>query len=155
MDVTFPYVTEADHVALNQVPTQKTLHFTVIFQAFVFMQVFNQINARKIFDGEFNVFEGIFKNPLFSIIVLITIIVQVIMVEIGGKAVKTYPLGMTENLWCLLIGFIEMPWGLLLKFLPLKWFGCLHINDTPPEGGVQELKGISTIVKSRSRVFDK
>ena len=42
------------------------LHFTFIFQSFVFMQVFNQINARKLFEGEFNVFEGIFKNKMFN-----------------------------------------------------------------------------------------
>jgi Ca2+-transporting ATPase len=44
------------------------------------MQVFNQINARKLFEGEFNVFEGIFKNSMFLVIVLITIAMQVVMV---------------------------------------------------------------------------
>lgn len=33
-------------------------HLTFIFTAFVFMQIFNMICARKIFD-EWNVFEGI------------------------------------------------------------------------------------------------
>lgn len=98
-------------------------------------------------------FGGIFKNPLFLGIVLVTVIVQIVMVELGGKAVKTYPLGSTENLWCLLIGFIELPWGLFLKFLPLKWFACLAINDKVPEGGINELKGVSTLVRSRTRVF--
>ena len=36
--------------------TQKIIHFTLVFQIFVFMQVFNQINARKLGEKEFNVF---------------------------------------------------------------------------------------------------
>lgn len=42
-------------------PTQ---HFTVIFNSFVMMTLFNEFNARKI-HGQRNVFEGIFTNPIF------------------------------------------------------------------------------------------
>lgn len=40
------------------------------------MQLFNEINARKI-HGERNVFEGIFNNPVFCSIVFGTFVVQV------------------------------------------------------------------------------
>ena len=40
------------------------------------MQLFNEINARKI-HGERNVFEGIFNNAIFCTIVLGTFVVQV------------------------------------------------------------------------------
>ena len=40
------------------------------------MQLFNEINARKI-HGERNVFEGIFNNAIFCSIVLGTFVVQV------------------------------------------------------------------------------
>lgn len=40
------------------------------------MQLFNEINARKI-HGERNVFEGIFNNIIFCTIVLGTFVVQV------------------------------------------------------------------------------
>lgn len=46
---------------LNAEPTQ---HFTVIFNTFVMMTIFNEFNARKI-HGQRNVFEGIFTNPIF------------------------------------------------------------------------------------------
>ena len=136
-------------------PTQKTLHFTIIFQAFVFMLVFNQINGRKIFEGELNVFAGILANNLFVGIVLLTIVVQIAMVELGGKAVKTYPLGWEENAWCLLLGFLELPWGVALKFLPVKWFACLEIDDAVPDDGVAALKGVSTLVRSKSKIMKK
>jgi len=72
--------------------TQKLLHYTMVFQMFVFMQLFNQINARKIEEGELNVFKGFFNNWLFIFITILTFIVQMAMVEVGGKAVKTWPL---------------------------------------------------------------
>jgi hypothetical protein len=42
-------------------------HYTVVFNAFVCMTLFNEINARKVHD-EHNVFEGIYRNHLFMII---------------------------------------------------------------------------------------
>lgn len=53
--------------------TAKLIHLTILFQAFVFMQVFNQINARKLADGEFNVFSGFFNNIYFIGVTLFTI----------------------------------------------------------------------------------
>ena len=41
-----------------------SVHFTVIFNVFVFMTLFNEINGRKIHD-ELNCFEGIHKNYIF------------------------------------------------------------------------------------------
>lgn len=41
-------------------------HFGMVFNIFVLMQLFNQINARKIY-GEFNSFTGIFDNPMFLV----------------------------------------------------------------------------------------
>ncbi|XP_013373649.1 PREDICTED: plasma membrane calcium-transporting ATPase 1 isoform X3 [Chinchilla lanigera] len=52
-------------------------HYTIVFNTFVLMQLFNEINARKI-HGERNVFEGIFNNAIFCSIVLGTFVVQLI-----------------------------------------------------------------------------
>ena len=51
------------------------------------MQLFNQINARKLEANEFNVFKNFFNNPLFFIIFIITLIVQTLMINFGGKAI--------------------------------------------------------------------
>lgn len=56
----------------------------MVFQMFVFMQLFNQINARKIEDGELNVFKGFFNNFLFLFVTILTFVVQMTMVEVGG-----------------------------------------------------------------------
>jgi len=70
--------------------TEKIIHYTYVFQAFVFMQVFNQINARKL-EGEMNVFGGFFNNMMFIYITIFTILIQMAMVEYGGTFVKSYP----------------------------------------------------------------
>jgi Ca2+ transporting ATPase len=44
------------------------------------MQFFNQINARKIEEGELNVFAGFFNNFLFIFVVAFTIGVQIALV---------------------------------------------------------------------------
>lgn len=51
-------------------------HFTIIFNTFVMMTLFNEINARKI-HGEPNVFARIHTNPLFICIWICTLVAQV------------------------------------------------------------------------------
>lgn len=51
-------------------------HFTVIFNTFVMMTLFNEINARKI-HGQRNVFSGIFTNPIYYCIWIATAASQV------------------------------------------------------------------------------
>ena len=83
---------------------------------------------------------------MFLVIVLITIIMQVVMVQVGGKAVKTFPLDWEQNLICISIGAGELIWGLILKFIPVRFFACLTLKDEPidPEKNVG---GLSTIMK--------
>jgi Ca2+ transporting ATPase len=53
-----------------------SLHFSIIFNAFVQMTMFNEINARKI-RNERNVFAGVHRNLVFSSIWIFCFIVQV------------------------------------------------------------------------------
>lgn len=55
---------------------QPTIHFTMIFNTFVMMTLFNELNSRKI-HGERNIFAGLFTNPIFYTILVITTISQV------------------------------------------------------------------------------
>lgn len=137
--------------------TQKLLHYTMVFQMFVFMQLFNQINARKIEEGELNVFKGFFNNFLFLFVTVLTFVVQMAMVEVGGKAIKTWPLNTDQNKICLAFGSVELVWGLLIKFLPTKLFTCISMDDAPKEEEepgttmVSRLKGSSRLSKPASQ----
>ena len=130
--------------------TPKLIHFTYVFQIFVFMQVFNQINARKLKDGEINVVSGICGNWLFLAVTAVTFLIQMAMVQVGGRAVQAYPLTLSQNLWCLLFGASELVFAVLLKFLPLCMFQCISIDDAPdPEGHNRSAK---SMMKSSSKM---
>ena len=73
-------------------PTEKTEHYTIMFNTFVFMQVFNEINARKLGKMEFNS----------------TIIVQILLVQYGGQPIRTSPLTLNQHLLCLAIGIFSL-----------------------------------------------
>ncbi|XP_071980118.1 plasma membrane calcium-transporting ATPase 3 isoform X5 [Engystomops pustulosus] len=99
-------------------------HYTIIFNTFVMMQLFNEINARKI-HGERNVFDGIFANPIFCSIVLGTFGVQILIVQFGGKPFSCSPLNTQQWLWCLFVGVGELVWGQLIATIPTSQLKCL------------------------------
>ncbi|XP_039507884.1 plasma membrane calcium-transporting ATPase 3b isoform X4 [Pimephales promelas] len=99
-------------------------HYTIIFNTFVLMQLFNEINARKI-HGERNVFDGIFRNPIFCSIVLGTFGVQIVIVQFGGKPFSCAPLNMEQWLWCLFVGVGELLWGQVIATVPTSHLKCL------------------------------
>ncbi|XP_055974876.1 plasma membrane calcium-transporting ATPase 4 isoform X1 [Sorex fumeus] len=101
---------------LNSPPSQ---HYTIIFNTFVLMQLFNEINSRKI-HGERNVFGGIFRNFIFCSVVLGTFISQIFIVEFGGKPFSCTKLTLSQWLWCLFIGIGELLWGQLISMIPTK-----------------------------------
>nr|XP_020652622.1 plasma membrane calcium-transporting ATPase 4 isoform X2 [Pogona vitticeps] len=92
-------------------------HYTIVFNTFVMMQLFNEINARKI-HGERNVFEAIFRNPIFCTVVLGTFVSQIIIVQFGGKPFSCSGLTLSQWFWCIFIGVGELLWGQLICTVP-------------------------------------
>ncbi|XP_024595964.1 plasma membrane calcium-transporting ATPase 2 isoform X3 [Neophocaena asiaeorientalis asiaeorientalis] len=118
-------------------------HYTIIFNTFVMMQLFNEINARKI-HGERNVFDGIFRNPIFCTIVLGTFTIQIVIVQFGGKPFSCSPLQLDQWLWCIFIGLGELVWGQVIATIPtsrlkfLKEAGRLTQKEEIPEEELNE-----------------
>ena len=94
-------------------------HFTIFFNIFVYMQVFNSINARKLQKNEYNVFSGIFGNWLYLAIQGFILVGQIILTTFGGRAVRTHPLSVVQHCECLLISSFTLVWGLFVKLLPI------------------------------------
>ncbi|XP_050228032.1 calcium-transporting ATPase 9, plasma membrane-type-like isoform X2 [Mercurialis annua] len=90
---------------------------TLIFNAFVLCQIFNEFNARK--PDEFNVFSGVTKNRLFIAIVGFTFILQIILIEFAGKFTSTVRLNWRLWLISLAIGFVSWPLAAVGKLLPV------------------------------------
>uniref|UniRef100_A0A8C3HRY6 Calcium-transporting ATPase n=1 Tax=Chrysemys picta bellii TaxID=8478 RepID=A0A8C3HRY6_CHRPI len=99
-------------------------HYTIIFNTFVLMQLFNEVNARKI-HGERNVFQGVFGNPIFCAIVLGTFGIQIVIVQFGGKPFSCSPLNAEQWLWCLFVGVGELLWGQVIATIPTSHLKCL------------------------------
>ncbi|BFU23149.1 plasma membrane calcium ion-transporting ATPase, putative [Entamoeba histolytica] len=95
---------------------------TIIFNTFVFCQIFNEVNSRRV-NGETDVFKGIFTNYIFIGIELLQIIVQTSIVIFSGATfgVKPYP-GISLTQWgvCILLGLVSLPLGLLNGFFKEK-----------------------------------
>ncbi|XP_053461525.1 plasma membrane calcium-transporting ATPase 4 isoform X2 [Nycticebus coucang] len=101
---------------LHAPPSQ---HYTIVFNTFVLMQLFNEINSRKI-HGEKNVFAGIYHNLIFCTVVLGTFVSQILIVEFGGKPFSCTKLNLSQWLWCLFIGIGELLWGQIISAIPTQ-----------------------------------
>lgn len=106
------------------------------------MQLFNQINARKlgkpadpkkgvVATETLNVFEGICNNPLFLIITVGTFAAQFAIVYLGGQFLRVAPLTIGQNLLALGFGFFMLPWTLVVKQIPSTWFAGCKMNEAP------------------------
>ncbi|CAI5745177.1 unnamed protein product [Peronospora destructor] len=97
-------------------PTQ---HMTIVFNTFVWAQLFNELNARKIHD-EINIFTGITKNRVFLWVCLLQAVMQYAMVQHTGNWFKCKPLDLNQWLACIGMGFVSLPLGLALRLISMK-----------------------------------
>ncbi|CAF3326610.1 unnamed protein product [Rotaria socialis] len=104
------------HVA-KQLSTQ----FTLVFNAFVLMTLFNEINSRKL-HGERNVFKGIFRNPFFYGIWIFCFAAQIVIVTFGGRVFSCAQLDIYQWGWSLLFGIGSLIWQQIILCIPIKPF---------------------------------
>lgn len=108
----------------HELSSQQKLTF--IFNTFVMMQIFNEINARS---TRFNrsVFVGLEKNHLFIGVIVGTLLVQILIVQFGGSFFSTTPL--STSLWGLSfgLGVLMLPFGLFLRAAGRFW-GPKEVN---------------------------
>lgn len=97
---------------------------TFVFNAFVLMQLFNEINARSTrFDR--GVFSGLLDSPLFVMVIVVTAILQFLIVQYGGDFFRTVPLSLDLWLRATALGSFVLVWGALVRSvgqaLPPRW----------------------------------
>ena len=98
--------------------------YTLFFQVFVILQIFNAINCRKI-----NIFKGFFNNPLFFIVLLFIFITQLIIVTFGGKCLHVQELNLRMHLFALLIGFGGVIFEKILRLISAKFIKSSNIQE--------------------------
>lgn len=117
--------------------------YTVVFNSFVYMQVFNLINARKI-HNEINVFDGITRNPNWIAIFFIIAGLQAILVEFGSLAFQCSPAGLSPAQWgiCLAFGLSSLLWHVILRIVPPSIF---------PQAGNKSVESHDTNIAQKLR----
>lgn len=60
-----------------------SLHYTIVFNTFVWMQLFNQLNSRLTMDAT-GLLEGLSNAPLFGAVLSAEAIIQVLIVQVQG-----------------------------------------------------------------------
>jgi len=103
---------------VNDLTGRRTVHLTVVFNVFVWMQIFNEINARKV-NNERNVFQGIHKNWIFWMIIVISVFAQIILVQFGGAFASTLALNLQEWGYSIAWGAGIIFWHQVVLFVPI------------------------------------
>ena len=114
------------------------VHGSLIFNTFVFCQVFNEYNSKSI-HSEWNVFSSITHNPIFLSVTFLTCFLQVILIEWGGEFIKTSPLTGIQWIITIALGLISFPVGILMRFIPVEedestFFGSSMVAPAPDGG---------------------
>ena len=103
--------------------SQKELD-TIVFNTFVWMQIFNELNNRRL-DNKFNIFEGVHRNPWFLGINAIMVGGQIMIIFIGGAAFNVTRINGWQWAVCLLCALPCLLWAVLLRLIPDKRFGVV------------------------------
>ncbi len=88
--------------------------FTAFFAFFIFCSVFNCFNART---DRIKLFAGLFKNPVFIVIMLAVLTLQIVFVYLGGSVLRTTPLLPRELGLTMLFSLAVFPADFIRKLL--------------------------------------
>ncbi|CAH0017820.1 unnamed protein product [Clonostachys rhizophaga] len=99
---------------------------TLIFNLFVWMQIFNEFNNRRL-DNKFNVLEGVQRNYFFVFINLLMVGLQLLIVFIGGRVFGIKPGGLNGPQWAIsiIVALMSIPWGVVVRIFPDAWFDSI------------------------------
>merc|ERR1719453_209902 len=103
--------------------------FTIIFCVFVFLQVFNEINCRKIGVRDFNVFEYPFHNWWFIGIIIAICAIQYVQINFFSTLTRTVELSVSEWGGCVILGSTTLLVSLLLKTTPGYWLKSIPYDS--------------------------
>ncbi|KAD5802873.1 hypothetical protein E3N88_14233 [Mikania micrantha] len=112
-------------------PDSTSVLNTMIFNTFVFCQVFNEINSRDM--EKINVIEGIFDSWVFMLVMVCTVTFQIIIVELLGTFASTVPLSWPLWFASVLMGAVSLPVGAILK--------CISVESSKHHGAVKQHDG--------------
>ena len=90
---------------------------TLIFNVFVWMQIFNQYNNRRL-DNKMNILEGVQRNYFFIGIQVIIIAGQIMIIFVGGQAFSIHRLNRAQWIYSIVLGFLSIPVAAFIRLIP-------------------------------------
>jgi P-type Ca2+ transporter type 2C len=99
-------------------------HRALVFNVFVFMQIFKLVNSRRI-DNKLNIFEGLHKNHLFMLMMAIMTAGQVLIIFFTEEVFGVTRLNGMQWGISLVLGFLSIPAGVLIRLVPDEWIRVL------------------------------
>ncbi|KAI4125997.1 MAG: hypothetical protein LQ338_003979 [Usnochroma carphineum] len=97
--------------------TMHTQLNTMVFNTFVWMQIFNEFNNRRL-DNKLNIFEGVLRNYFFIGINCIMVGGQIMIVFVGGKAFQITRIDGIQWAVCILCALPCLLWAVVLRCVP-------------------------------------
>ena len=144
---------ELEHYEWNN---EHGYHFTIFFDIFVFLQVFNSINARKLNQKEVNIFEGIKDNIYYILVQSFIVFGQIILVTFGGRAVRTQPLSILQHIACAIIASLSLGVGYCVKLIPFDMAEKIvkskdEIEIENEEEKIKKIRAEKRLLKKKSK----
>jgi len=131
---------------------------TVVFNTFVWLQIFNEINCRRL-DNKLNVFSGISRNSFFMVIMIVMIGCQTAIIFFGGAAFSVTPLDCQQWLVSVGLGFLSLPAGALVRLIPSKFFipSCIldRTANTDLERVIENWDDAMEVIQDDLRFFKR
>lgn len=90
---------------------------TFMFSTFIMSIIWNSFNART---ESVNLFEHITENHNFILVMSVVAVIQILIIQFGGKVFGTTPLTIENWLAVILIAFMIIPIDLIRKFIVKK-----------------------------------
>ncbi|KAI5304103.1 plasma membrane calcium, partial [Ascosphaera atra] len=97
---------------------------TIVFNTFVWMQIFNEFNNRRL-DNKFNILEGAHKNYWLMGITFIMVGGQILIVFVGGEALQVTRITGPQWAICVVCGICCIPWAMLLRLFPDRYMAAI------------------------------
>ncbi len=95
-----------------------SVHLTLVFNSFVFLQLFNALNCRTVQD-KLNVFSNLRGSLMLFGLLFFAAGLQAVIVEFGGVAFKVAPLSWDQWLFCIALGCSCLVVGAVLRLVPV------------------------------------
>jgi calcium-translocating P-type ATPase len=116
--VLFVLMATPENLGFEAIEFRSRHHYTLLFNVFVWMQIFNEFNSRRL-DNTVNCFSGMGSSVIFMGVIISTVVVQYCFIEYGGDYTKT--VNLTNDEWARTVGIAALclPLGFIVRYLQL------------------------------------